>query len=168
MKTLIATILLSLVCLTSQGQIKTNLWGLKLGESTEEQIINAMKNNRFKYDRTPDGFIISRPVLYGGERWNLATIHLFNGKLFAVVFVMNSQSNNYNTFLDLGDVLLEKYNQYENDFDVNDNEIYIQFVDENYISIKLCYDKKDNIVRLLYSDIYLVEQFRQQQRDRDL
>lgn len=162
------TILISFICLFAQRQIKTDLWGLKLGSSTKAQVNTVMRGKKLQCENIQDGVVVKGPIVYGGERWNWVTFHFLNGKLFGVNLSMDSQHSNYDTFVALGQTLSDKYSNYEDDFDANTVEAYIQFVDEKNIGLKLCYRQDNNKVYLIYSDMNMLEEKRQQHRDRGL
>ena len=167
MKTIL-TLFLCLVSFFAQGQIKNNFWGLKIGESTMKQVSSVVKDKKLRFRIFPEAVAVLGSIEFAGERWNGLTFHFINNKLFAVVFALESQHSNEETFLTLAETLIEKYEKDLDDFDMNKVETYIQFLDENNILLKLSYNKNTDVVNLGYSDMELLEEYRLNLRDNDL
>lgn len=161
------TIFIVLISFVAQGQIKNDFWGLKLGASTKNQVQSTLKSQKKTVVDHEVGLLMEGPILFGGERWNWVTFHFNDNTLMGVIFTMVSQNSNYDTFIQLGETLSEKYSKYEDDFDVNETESYIQFIDENGIAIKLSL-RNDNRLFLMYTDTELLEKEREKNRDNDL
>lgn len=90
MKRTITLLLMAfMICLAANAQITNKIWGLTLGVSTKQQVLNVISQKKLKItDRTKDWISCesSSSFKFGGENWETAFFVFYKGKLCYLSF----------------------------------------------------------------------------------
>ena len=150
----------SFVCF---AQITRNIWGLELGKSTKQQIINVLKQKGFNPtidDVTNTISVKAGNFNFGGGLWTYASFMLYEGRLYEVWF----QNNEYELpvaifvqFNKIKEALDKKYGQYRYTSTENDSENERAYFDGNtrfHLSRRIY--NNVGYISITYSDDYLL------------
>lgn len=158
MKKSIIILLASIMCLCAQAQITNRIWGLTLGVSTKQQVLNAINSHHLIIkDRTTNQITAysRNDFKFGGESWDFAFFGFFNGKLKAVGFA--STNGDENMFNRLKSSLDDKYYYCEISEDINPYGESTIFYDDDDTRLAIYYDYSDDLVIIKYINLALQE-----------
>lgn len=164
MKRFIIVLILVISSLVGSAQITRNVWGLELGKSTRQQVINVLKQKGY----TPDTNNPSNSVTikadnfkFGGGYWTYASFEFHGGKLYEIWFQNNQFENPVNN-QDMFDLLKErldsKYGQFRHS-GLNTDESNLCYYDgKTYMWLNIRYFEGVQYISITYTDEKLWEQ----------
>lgn len=154
-------LLTMVLCMASHAQITNKIWGLTLGISTKQQVVNVISKHQLKIrDRGADYITCSPTVFdFGGESWNYAKFYFFDGKLLTVSFSYTSSLLSVRESFDrLKASLDSKHFQYITSQDLSTyGDWYIDY-DDGTTMLSLTYNIENgyDFVGIMYSDLKLM------------
>ena len=172
MRKIFLALLLSLTSLFCSAQITRNIWGLELGKSTKQQVLNVLKLKGFNPttdDATSTISVKSDNFKYGGGFWTYASFEFYNGRLYEVWF----QNNEYEIpiaifeqFNLIRDRLDKKYSQYRHTETEENSENQRDYFDgKTRFWLNRRYYNSVGYISITYSDDKLLNQKLESEKD---
>ena len=164
MKRIFIVLILVINSLVGFAQITRNVWGLELGKSTKQQVINVLKQKGYRPDtNNPSNSVTIKTenFKFGGGYWTYASFGFQDGKLYEIWFQNNHFENpvkNQDMFDLLKERLDSKYGLFRYyEFDKDESNL-CYFDGDTYIWLNISYYEGVQYVAIGYTDKKLWEQ----------
>ena len=144
------------ISLSCFAQLPYKFWGLEIGKSNKQDVINFLKKNNYQYEIVGEGrdirFEINKTIKYDNINWENLSFEIYDNILFMVSF---SNKNNLDILDNVKNNLKKKYSKYIK----TDENNYISFNDKK---VRLFLLKDLGLILMAFTDMSIMDKMTQE------
>ena len=137
--------------LNSKTSINNHIWGITLGKSTKEDVLNYLDNQKIWHQELKNGSITQgyKDFEFAGVYWNYVYYYYVNDKVYKITFIYRPEGSANSDYIKLKNMLTAKYALSKNfkkesplSFSIKDSNTLIEINDKydelilKYIDLK--------------------------------